>query len=317
MNERDINLKLVQLKRQSRERYLELLGIDPKKVLQLEQEIYGQYDELASGVRDMLKNAGKEVAEQQQRSLGFMQDKRLKMAKAKVWPWWEDPCTSDARFFSHGEPMTEPGTVSYEEAGNIVHLLVDTGPADSPKEIEAEYRFILDLPDIPFFSRHYCVCPVIQMNGHWLTWTWGTGPCGGPTMLGSADAWVNLKVEVYQGGLLKRERSCSVLPELGDPEPTPHVTNGDDAQSGFYYDSETDGGASLTVKLEPATDATVVVKCIAKVKVLDAGRAWIDMSTSPQFYFKVPEVHWGLSPFQQWEDLPVAVAAGRYRVPYR
>ena len=304
----DINPKLVQIRLQSRMRYLDLAGIDPKKVLQLEQEIDGQYDELAYVVRGMLKEAGKEMAEQQQKCLGLARDKRLAVAKAKLWPWW-DPCSADARFFSHGEPVTVPGTVSYEAAGNIAHLLVDTNAPDSPKEIEAEYRFILDLPDVPAdvpsLAMRYCVCPVVQMNGHWLTWSW-IGGCGGTGLVGSSLAKVTLKVEVYQGGLLKGENGTVGYTVLDES-----VTDGHDDQSGFYYDSEVDGGASLNVKLEPGTDATVVVKCIAKVAAVNYGRAWVDMSTSPQFYFKVPEVHWGLSFLQELEQ----VFADRVRLP--
>jgi len=300
----DLNLQLVQLRRQSRERYLELAGIDPKKVLQIEQEIDGQYEKLASGVRYMLKKAGKEVAEQQSQTLLLARNNRLAVAKVKLWPWW-DPCTADARFFSHGQPVTVPGTVNYEAAENIAHLLVDTGPADSPKEIEAEYRFILDLPDISGSAWRYCVCPVVQMNGHWLTWSW-IGGCGGTGLVGSSLAKVTLKVEVYQGGLLKGENGTVGYTVLDES-----VTDGHDDQSGFYYDSEVDGGASLNVKLLPGTDATVVVKCIAKVAAVNYGRAWVDMSTSPQFYFKVPEVHWGLSFLQELEQ----VFADRVRLP--
>lgn len=306
MNGKNLNPKLIQLRRLSRERYLELAGIDPKKVLQIEQEIDGQYEELASGVRDMLKKEGKEMAEQQKIGLKLAQRRRLHMAVAKtVWPPWWNPCTATARFFSHGEPMTDPGTVSYEEAGNIAHLLADTVPADSPKEIEAEFRFILDLPDVLGPAQRYCVCPVIQMNGHWLAWAWSGGSCGGVTTVGSAMASLTLKVQVYQGAELKGEREHPILYEP--------VSGSMDHQSGFYYDAEVHGGVQLNVELEAATDATVLVKCIAKVEAVNHGRAWVDMLTSPYFYFKVPEVHWGLSPWQLMRAELVEPFLGKYR----
>lgn len=296
MNEKELNLNLVQLRRQSRERFLELAGIDLKKALQLEQEIDGQYNELAFVVRADLKTAGKEMAEQQQKSLASALDKRLAVAKAKIWPWW-DPCAAVAQFFSHGDPVTEPGTVNYEDAGNIAHLLADTVPADSPKEVEAEFRFILKLDDVSGSERRYCVCPVVQMNGHWLAWAWGGG-CGGVATVGSALASLTLKVQVYQAALLKREREHTIIYEP--------VSGSMDHQGGFYYDTAVHGGAHLDVLLDADTDATVVVKCIAKVEVVNHGRAWVDMATSPHFYFKVPEVHWGISPWQlaQAEAVP-------------
>lgn len=74
MANKEIRQKLYELRRQGRERYLELMGVDIPKVRELEKEIDAQYEELAVGIQDMLKDAGKEiVAEQHEASLEMVQ----------------------------------------------------------------------------------------------------------------------------------------------------------------------------------------------------------------------------------------------------
>lgn len=301
---KDVKLKLVQLRGQGRERYLELAGIDVKKVLQVEQELEAQYQELAAGVQGMLKGAGQEIAEQQKASLEAAQHlwKKTQVQMTALpyirwpWPWW-DPCCLRATYNSHGDPVSEARrVVTYEAAGNIAHPRVEARSADAnagevPKTVEAWFRFILDDPPC---NGSYCVCPIVQMNGHWLAWAWASG-CGAASAQGKAKAKVTLEVKVYQALALKGE-----LWVPGENTPGKKILNESvevpdtDNQSGFYYDSDVHGGGSLNVYLEAGLDATVDVRCIAEVDVTSPGLAWVDMATSPQFYFKVPEVHWGL-----------------------
>jgi hypothetical protein len=119
------------------------------------------------------------------------------------------------------------------------------------------------------------------MNGHWLIWTWGT--CEGVSH-GSGKLHVKNRVKVYQVLSLLKETEYTVVD---------FVSTGPDDQSGFSYDSIMDGGAGVSVYLEGGHEAIVEVECECYVEISNHGRAWVDMQTSPHFYYKVNQLRWG------------------------
>ena len=57
--------------------------------------------------------------------------------------------------------------------------------------------------------------------------------------------------------------------------------------------STVDGGLATSVLLQGGHEAVVWVKCKIFAEVTNHGRAWVDMQTSPKFYFRTDAMPWG------------------------
>lgn len=320
--EKDIRQRLYELRRRGRERYLQLMDIDVPTVRKLEKEINAQYEELAVAIQDMLKDAGKEKADMHESSLKRVHSMIHKDIEAVIagpyvperWPErWPGPfvkCPCTYPFtapsvpeappvhtvvIDSGTPPTASGSVTYNAAANIAHPIADsgwgqgTGTINSAK-VTTSFRF----PFMPTTDRTYCIRPIVYMNGHWQVWTWGT--CAGTAEdLGSGTARVALRVRVTQLDQTIKEIEHLVFEK--------NASGGLDIQSGFAYDSQVDGGAAMTVYLQGGYTAVVWVECESYAQIANHGRAWVDMQTSPFFYFKVPVVWWGWRSCR-WPVLP-------------
>jgi hypothetical protein len=59
MKNEDLRRQLYDLRQQSRERYLQFMGVDVGKLRELESDINAQYEDLAVAVQDTLKDLGR------------------------------------------------------------------------------------------------------------------------------------------------------------------------------------------------------------------------------------------------------------------
>lgn len=307
-DEPEIRQKLYELRLRGREHYLELMGIDIPKVRELEKEIDAQYEELAVGIQDMLKDAGKEIAEQHEASLEMVQGLIQKDIERMVErpQSLRDEALRPARFAAiciyfpfpapnvgSGDSVTlDPptgggasGSVTYDAASNVAHPSADSGWGQgtgtiNSTQVKTWFRFAFT----PAWDGLYCIRPIVYMNGHWLVWTWGT--CGGtPEDLGSGTVRVTLRVRVDQLSVPVKQIEHTVFEQ--------NASAGVDIESGFGYNSEVDGGASMQAYLQGGHEAVVWVECESYAKIANHGRAWVDMQTSPFFHFMVPAVYRG------------------------
>ena len=307
MANKEIRQKLYELRLRGREHYLELMGIDIPKVRELEKEIDAQYEELAVGIQDMLKDAGKEIAEQHEASIEMVQglirkdiermverpqyirdrDDLFRFAAICVYYPFPVPAVGSGDSVTLDPPTGcgASGSVTYDAASNIAHPSADSGWGQgtgtiNSAQVNTWFRFAFT----PTTDGIYCIRPIVCMNGHWLVWTWGT--CGGtPEDLGSGTARVTLRVRVDQLSVPVKQIEHNVFEQ--------NASAGIDIESGFGYNSEVDGGASMQVHLQGGHEAVVWVECESYAKIANHGRAWVDMQTSPFFHFKVPAVYRG------------------------
>ena len=176
------------------------------------------------------------------------------------------------------------GSVTYNAGANIAHPTADahgqgTGTINTAK-VTTSFRFAFN----PTSNGTYCIYPLVYMNGHWLVWTWGT--CGGTAEdLGSGEVKVMVRIKVTQLDQKLKEREHVVIHK--------NVSAGQDQHSGFAYDSDVDGGTATTVYLQGGYTAVVWVECECFAQISNHGRAWVDMQSSPSFYFKAGQIRWG------------------------
>ena len=214
------------------------------------------------------------------------------LAKLLVWCWcfYLSPATyvPPPQDFVDLDPPTgggASGSVTYNAATTIAHPKAEakgmgTGTINSAK-VNVSFRFSF----MPTTDRVYCIRPIVQMNGHWLVWTWGS--CAGTAQdLGSGTARVTLRVRVDQVSLTVAQIEHKVFEQS--------ASAGLDIQSGFGYNSVVDGGACLEAYLQGGHEAVIWVECESYAEIANHGRAWVDMQTSPFFHFSVPEVWWGV-----------------------
>jgi hypothetical protein len=299
---KDVRDQLYKLRLQGRESYLELMGVDIKKVRQLEKKIDGQYDELFGKVREMVKNSGKENVELHKKSLERFRLMNQLNTEKTITSGMQQPdsyvyipkmCLSIftaplSELEGHGYSIeTEgggSGLVTFDP-GNIAHPIADSNWGQGTGTISnAQVNTWFKFKFRPATTRRYCIRPIVHMSGHWLIWTWGT--CATPEDQGSGEVWVKLRVRVKQEDFELAAKEHLILEET--------AAGGNDIESGFAYDSQVDGGASLNVELFGDCDAIVYVECESYARISNHGRAYVDMKTSPSFYFSVPEVWWGI-----------------------
>jgi hypothetical protein len=304
--EKEIRQRLHELRRSGREQYLKLMDIDVPEVRELEKKLDAQYEELTSMVKGGLKDSGKQNAEQHglsfdracrvhektmEKMIDLSQDlptTRPPLARLYCFcfPW------KQAGYIDHDHSVvidppsggTGSGSVTFEATGCVAHPYAEakgggTGSINSV-EVKAWCKYAFMPPD----DGYYCISPTVFMNGHMLLWTWGT--CGGtPEDLGIGSVEVNLNVRVDQLSATVKTLKHEVLDES--------KSAGHNINTGWHYDSTLHGGAQMSAYLEGNHEAVVFVECESRVEIANHGRVWVDMQTSPHFYFKVPEVRWG------------------------
>jgi hypothetical protein len=313
--------QLHDLKQAQIERSLELMGVDVAELRALEAEYASQYDELFVQVRESLRDAGQGIPEQH--SLSLERSNLLFEAAQQptlpgleqVPPWIRDgivgvylPCyhPNTAKYVGHSSSVTQYPPSGEGTEGYVVYLpppgaddakshgLTEargrgTG-TESRVQVSSKHRYAFTPPA----SRTYCILPMVHISGHWLVWAWGT--CAKtPNSQGAGKVQVKLRVRVDQLSVPVKQSEHTVLEESQASRPTPH--------SGFAYTSDRGGGAALKVFLQGGHEAVVWVECECSAQVTNHGRAWVDLETSPNFYFWVPEVRWGWPDVRGWYEL--------------
>ena len=302
MDRDDISQKIYEMRRKGREMHLEFQGIDTRKLRHLEASIDGGFVELAEAVRKGLGGTGGEIAERHKLS----RDRHVKMYQ-KVAEGVISPDIGDLRPRAHciclsfnlagsvgngndpvvlGPPTggTGSASVTFDPTGCVSHPMAEARGAGTGTTNSAEITSWCRYSFMPSIDGTYCIRPLVYLNGHYLLWTWGS--CSGDAEdLGSGRISAKVTVQVDQLSLPVKTVEHTVLDHS--------AAGGSDTQSGFAYDSGTEGGLGTSVYLEGGHEAVVWIKTTCLAEVTNHGRAWVDMQTSPQFYSRVDEVRWG------------------------
>ncbi|NUO79363.1 hypothetical protein HUU05_04750 [candidate division KSB1 bacterium] len=314
--EKDIRNDLYKLRRDSRERYLKLLGVDVAKLRDTERAIDNDFGQLVAKLQETRREDGKARAERQARLLRAGQAALNTDAEAALHA---DLSNSNAILAHLNLDQIDPSIVSalwfchchytmwlFNNVGNGDDISIDppnggTGVASVNYEIplnEAQpyadvhgggtgtvntatastfYKFAFN----PASSGTYCIRPFVSMSGWWLLWTWGA--CGGSSEdLGEGTVRVKLRVRVDQLSETVREQEHIVLEE--------HRAGGLDAEGAVDYVSTSDNGGDVSVYLEGGHETVIFVECELFTQISNHGRAIIDMQSGSGFYFRVQPV---------------------------
>ncbi len=312
MEEKDIRLQLYEVRKESKEEYLKLLGVDIPKLRTFEKQIDKKYEELIPHIQKKVKQIGKNESEQHRAS--FKRAKYIyeldaeaaitnpfnpntivvfKTCKYHRQAEYEDRGNSDPIY---NPPVGGSGTGSVTYDNNIAHPYVNvSGQGSGTKNsvlLETWYKYSF----YPRTTKTYCIKPFIYLNGHWFLWTWGGG-CGSSGDVGKGHVKLTLSLRIDQLSVPVQNDVSRVIIDQ-------YAEEGADFETGFAYNSEVNPSLATRVELVAGDQAVIWVKCECFVEIENHGRAWIDMQTSPYFYFKVPEVKWGwpiiYSPFPPW-----------------
>lgn len=311
-----IRRRLHKIRKESRNWYLELKGIDTGKLEKIESQTNKEYSEIISALHNKRIGEG-EAREKIHRNFLETRKTRRKMPEIPQDVFAEilgkhfeaqrrapfDPCPN---------PVDYPDNVGYLEEIDIDPLLADGGTGtgsvnpDEPNNIaqpkleisssvggvntvtvSAAYKFAF----YPVNGDYFCIEPEVLMSGYWLLWIWGG--CDAENQ-GSGNLYAKVKVRVSQLDSAVKEIEHTVVEHS-----TPTSEEG-----AIDYKSE-DGGTSMTVYLQGGFTATITVKCEIYGQLTNLGRIIVDMQSGEHgFYFKVPKVRIGLSAFQRVQQQP-------------
>ena len=340
MKGQEIRQNLYELRRQGRERYLKLMGVDVEKLRELEQAIDSEYGELAASLQQERRKEGEEraarhakVLEIRRAALSQDAEKALHAELTTqaaildhldiairdwdiVQPIWWCHChytTWLSPDLGHGDTITiDPpaggsgvGTVNYVGAMGQAQPYASVSGQGTGTINTAQVNTWFKFAFTPATDDPYCIRPIVFMNGWWLLWTWGA--CGGTSEdLGSGTVRVKLKVRVDQLSAKVKEIEHTVLDQ--------NLAGGAGHEGAVDYVSETDGGASMMVYLQGGHEAVIFVECEVYTQMSNHGRAIVDMQSGSGFYFWVSEVlvgrrhcHWPwleLEPLQRPPIIP-------------
>lgn len=296
----DIHRQIYKVRKESKEEYLKLLGVDIPNLRRFEKQIDGKYERLISRIQKNVKSIGKENEEMQKASFQRMTSiYQLEVAKTVGQTIDSNiiavlrPC----RYFFNAEyedigdhgPIINPstggtGTGATTYDNRIAHPYVNVRGQGSGTTNSVSLETWFKYSFMPQQTKTYCINPFIYLNGHWLLWTWGGG-CGSTGDVGRGHVKLTLRLTVDQLSVTVHEREKVIIDQYAE--------EGADYETGFAYNSEVNPGLGTRVVLQAGDQAVIWVKCECNVEIGNHGRAWIDMQTSPYFYFMTPEVKWG------------------------
>lgn len=344
-NEKEILQNLYDLRRQSRERYLKLMGVDVKTLRELERDIDREFGELVASLHEQRRQEGKERAERHTKIIGMSQES----------------LSNDVEKAIHANLSTP---------ASIFDHLVTATLADPP-------ALSLD-PRMPFMSPLWCHChypkQLSNNRGHddritILPPSGGTGTAtvtydtslnqaqpyadvrGGGTgynntaslrtwykfdfepettssycirPMVSMNGWWLLWTWGTCGGTsedlgngtvwvklrVKVDQLSVTVKEIEHTVLDQSLSGGADSEGAVDYASERDGGSSMIVRLQGGDQAVIFVECEVYTQISSHGRAIVDMQSGSGFYFKVPQVCVGKC-HPHWRDLVEAIQLGR------
>lgn len=291
---------LRKLRASSARRFRKLAGIDEAAVQSVADEVGAEYQSQLDCVRAELAGAGERIAKEHTQWLLFnkkLVQQRFVAAIAQARPscfclpiFTEDLTDSHTNSECFGTCIENDAHLGPEP--NSAHPRLEVhgpGPGESnTAELTVQFDFDLE----PGGSNDYCIQPVCQLSGHWLTWTWGT--CTDTAAGSAAYVSVEKTVQVIQGF---DDFEFPLALAVGGPPvySTSHQVvdhtemEGGDTQSGFSFN----GVPTFGIYLSGGNPVTVRIICRIQASVQGYGRAIVDMNTSQNFYFRVPELRWG------------------------
>ncbi len=315
-SDKDVRNDLYKLRRDSRERYLRLFGVDVGKLRDMERAIDNDFSGLAAKLQEVRREDGKARAERQTRLLKAGQAALSSDAERALHADLSssnailshlsldriDPAIVSALWFCHchyttwlfnnvgnGDDIiidppiggTGVASVNYEAALNEAQPYADVHGGGTGTLNTATAKTFYKFAFTPANDGTYCIRPFVSMSGWWLLWTWGG--CGGTSEdLGEGTVRVTLRVRVDQLSETVQEREHTVLEE--------HRSGNLDGEGAVDYVSTSDNGADVSVYLEGGHEAVIFVECELFAQMSNHGRAIIDMQSGSGFYFRVQPV---------------------------
>lgn len=298
----EVNQRLSDLRRETRERYLEFMKIDVDALREIEASTEDHYEEIAGMLTPMIKEMGKDAVKRHQYSVerfntlnakakeltqyGTVDPSLLRRAFCFCFPYstiasvnqncepWKNPLDTEET-----ENIRVKAECNHDTTKKVFQPYLKVNGSTSGELNEGKVRIWYTYTFKPYTDGIYCISPDIFLNGHWLAWTWGS--CDTSTPLGIADVKVSCKVRIDQLSTTIKTHEYEVLNIHKD---------GQSGQSGFSYASLLDGGSHTKVYLEGGFDAVIFVEVEAFASVLNPGIAIIDMKTSPVFGCKSEEL---------------------------
>ena len=303
-NIKDIRNSLHKLRRENRIHFLEMKGIDVKKLQSIESETNEKYHKLA---KDLQKLRQEEVTIRANMLVKQREAKKsVNLDAIKKFPgifqWCGCYDLKDATYTYHG---TENEGIFKEPDDPDIHISgpyndqamqaqpqveIMGYPGDSLSGSISRY-FVFNF--LPSEDRQYCIQPEIELNGWWFAWPFNSGGClSTETSEGSIFLNVSLKVEVRQGSLCYTKN-----PSIEEH----HITAPNDAEGGIFYTSSY--RTNMVVNLEANKSTTIFVTCQLSITVSNRGLGIIDLGSTPKSGFWVPRVK--VSPFKScWTVVP-------------
>ena len=307
----DINERLNELRKDTRDQYLKLMKIDPDAVKEIETSENKRHEELIRELQRKIKDTGKEAKQHFHKSVEnyhLTHDKAIQILAEppslaegiQFWPCYCFPYISAKYVDKNCSTLLDVGNVQVEctegETSEASQLKVDAkgpGAGESKGKVSVKYTYTFEPPK----TGTYCISPHVFLNGHYLAWSWGS--CNVPVNNSVSKAKVYVKVQVDQYSMPVKTHKHKVL-DITEQ-------SGTGSQSGFSYNSLTDGGVSTKAYLQGGDDAVVFVEIIGYASVLKHGRAIVDMKTSPNFGCIVDNVLYARRICRRWPPVLIDV----------
>lgn len=299
----DVHDRLHQLRQQMLRKRQTLSGIDLVALDKLVADEQKQFQKLEKVVRSQYRKAGKAIAKRHAQSLRRSRrinasqiDQALQTAAAlpasvaqRFLCRCQYPHTAEEE--GHGE-LTElspsdgeaaAASVNFSSSENKAQLFAaadaSAGVVSASGTAKAWFRFSFTPP----VDGTYCVRPVVQMNGYWMLWAGASAAC---------TDYVSLPVFGF------RATVRLAMEQLSDPvfSSSWDVLTGPTSatySNSFDFDSVVDEALSVEVDLVGGDQTVVFVECLVEVFANNGMHSRVDMSSSPFFYFAVPELRWG------------------------
>jgi hypothetical protein len=287
------------------------MKIDPAAVREIEASENKRHGELIEELQRNMRGMGKEAKQHFYKSVenyhAMQSDAIQVLAEVPsiaegilLWPCYCFPFISAKYVDKKCSTLIDVGNVKVEctegETSETSQIYVDAqgpGAGESKGKVSVKYTYTFE----PTKTGTYCISPHVFLNGHYLAWSWGS--CNVPVNNSVSKAKVYVKVQVDQYSTPVKIHEHKVL-DITEQ-------SGTSSQSGFSYNSITDGGVSTKAYLQGGDDAIVFVEIIGYASVLKHGKAIVDMKTSPNFGCIVDNVLYGRQICRRWPPIIIDV----------
>lgn len=300
-NIKELRDKLYELKLQSRQQLLEVMGIDLRKLRALEDKQDKAYQKLEQQVQSAYKKSGSDIAKRHEHSLTYalhamaqqidhslaVSDRFAQLESYLFFCRCHYPHTAEIK--GSGEEIeqipsygnTSDGSVEFVTNSNRARMMAradspHTGESGSAR-VKAWFKFAFT----PETNDTYCIRPIAHLNGFWTSFS-GSG----------CETYESLPIIGMETQLFVRVEQLSEIVQSTYHDVLFAPVPGDFAR-GFDYDSEVNEDLTIEVELQGGDQAVIFVECRLSAYANNGSHAKLDLLTSPHFYFEVPTVKWG------------------------